>query len=278
MTATPVPRILPARSEPGRTQASRISTILLDFSSTTPMAMVWPPPMMTMIMRMSMRPRVAYRAPKSSESYRGGSSASTRGAAWARAPAVVAGSPPSAVTWSDSAACCRMLVTAATTALSEFSLLDTRSPGVSPVRSRTISTVPAAPSGDSGAPSSMPRAASGRAPDLDGPLLGVLDALDLLQDGGRRVRAGLRRLDRVGRVRRIRRVRRTCHEHAQAVGLLVVPGDVAVGEDPADGDDEQDDRGGERGPLEQLGARLACCDQTDLGAAGHGAAWRGGTR
>ena len=66
MTATPVPRILPARSEPGRTQASRISTILLDFSSTTPMAMVWPPPMMTMIMAsvpMTMRMVVDLPAP-----------------------------------------------------------------------------------------------------------------------------------------------------------------------------------------------------------------------
>jgi len=53
MTAVPVPRTFPASREVGRTQARRISTILLDFSSTTPMATIWPPAMMTAMSRTS---------------------------------------------------------------------------------------------------------------------------------------------------------------------------------------------------------------------------------
>ena len=57
--AMPIPRILPASSELGRTQARRISTIRLDFSSTTPWAMNWPPPMMANSSRTSIVMRIA---------------------------------------------------------------------------------------------------------------------------------------------------------------------------------------------------------------------------
>ena len=52
VAAQPIPRILPARREVGRTQARRISTIREPFSVTTPPAMAWPPMRMTMYMRM----------------------------------------------------------------------------------------------------------------------------------------------------------------------------------------------------------------------------------